>query len=193
MRTWTVCAATLAALFSASAADAQYRGFQYSWGPGYTGGYQSNIGVRPAGRPSYQYGGPSPFVWYSPHEGYSYDYQNGLPWRKNTPSGPIGRGGNSGVVRYSRPPQEANDAFYVRSRPNEQAPGGDKKLEAAVAKQDDKAGKEPSNLASASASPSGNATRKASATRRPARRPTYSSSSIRANGGGDWVPNVPSR
>ena len=57
----------------------------------------------------------------------------------------------------------------------------------------DKAGAAPAKLASASASPSGNATRKASAARRPARPVSYSSSSIRANGGGDWVPNVPSR
>src|SRR5205814_10615763 len=117
---------------------AQYRGWQYSYG-GAAGGYQSGYGVQPAGRASYQYGGgASPFLWYSPHEGYSYDYQNGLPWRKNTPAGPIGRPGNSGVVRYSRPPQEANETYYVRTGPgNPNVPSDGKTLQSATAEQGD--------------------------------------------------------
>jgi hypothetical protein len=195
MRTRLLCAAALTVLFSASAAHAQYRGWQYTYGSGYgAGGYQAGYGVRPAGRPSYQHGGPSPFVWYSPHEGYSYDYQNGLPWRKNTSTGPIGRGGNSGVVRYSRPPQEANENYYVRSRVGEGNPNvPNQDLQAAVADQDDGRAKAPSKLPTGRApTTSGGATRKASATKKPAT-VAYSRSNIRANGGGDWVPNVPSR
>jgi hypothetical protein len=191
MRTWSLFAAALATLYFAPPAHAQYRGYQYSYG-GAGGAYQGGYGLHPAARPSYQYGGPSPFLWYSPHEGYSYDYQNGLPWRKNTPSGPIGRGGNSAVVRYSRPPQEANEAFYVRTRTADpKAPADGKSLQAAKAEQNDSGTVAPDKLP---ASKTSAATRRATATKTPRRSSSsYSSSSIRANGGGDWVPNVPSR
>jgi hypothetical protein len=187
MRTLSLFAAALATLFCASAAHAQYRGWQYSYG-GASGGYQSGYGVYPAGRPAYQYSGASPFLWYSPHEGYSYDYQNGLPWRKNTPAGPIGRPGNSGVVRYSRPPHEPNDSYFVRTRTEDPKAAADgKSTQAANAQQGETSAQPPEKLPTKTA-----ATRRATATKTP-RPASYSASSIRANGGGDWVPNVPSR
>lgn len=182
-----LCAAALTTLFGASAAQAQTRGFQYSYGSGYgpAYGYQGGYGVRPAARPSYQYGGgPSPFTWYSPHEGYSTDLQNGLPWRRNTPSGPIGRGGNTSVTRYSRPTQEANETYYARSRASDWNPNSQAKdLVSAAADENDAPAKLPAVA---------KATRKVSATKKPAV-PTYSAAYIRANGGGDWVPNLPVR
>jgi len=189
MRTRSVLAAGILTLLGASAAHAQYRGWQYSYGSGFQPSY--GLGVTPAGRPSYQYGGPSPFVWYSPHEGYSYDYQNGLPWRRNTSTGPIGRGGASSVVRYSRPPQEPNESFFVRNKPTE-ANGQAKNLEPAVAEQKNKDGSAPANLPVGAAQAGTAPTRRATAVKTPPRS-TYSASAIRANGGGDWVPNVPSR
>lgn len=182
-------AAALATLFSASAAHAQYRGYQFGYGG--VSGYQSGYGLYPAARPSYQYGGASPFLWYSPHEGYSYDYQNGLPWRKNTPAGPIGRPGNSGVVRYSRPPHEPNESYFVRTKnddPKAVAEGktDGKTTQPATAEQGE-AATAPEKLPTKTA-----ATRRATASKTP-RPSSYSASSIRANGGGDWVPNVPSR
>ena len=191
MRTRSVLAAGFLTLFCASAAHAQYRGWQYSYGSGFQPSY--GLGVHPAGRPSYQYGGPSPFLWYSPHEGYSYDYQNGLPWRRNTSTGPIGRGGASGVVRYSRPPQEPNESFFVRNRPadaNAQAQA--KNVEPAVAEQKNKEATAPSSLPAGATLSSLAPTRRATAVKSPARA-SYSAAAIRANGGGDWVPNVPSR
>jgi hypothetical protein len=190
MRSSSLFAAALTTLISVSAADAQYRGYQYSFGP-QASPYQS--GVRPAARPSFQYGGPSPFVWYSPHEGYSYDYQNGLPWRRNTSTGPIGRSGPSGVVRYSRPPHEPNDTYYVRSKPAApNQPAENTNLQPAVAEQDDKNAQPLGKLPTTRAAASSSQTRRASAVKRPTTA-SYSSASIRANGGGDWVPNVPTR
>jgi hypothetical protein len=207
---WTVWmwSASLVSGLVATQAQAQLYSYRYGAGLPFYGGNPNYYGYRgpgmltnntTVGRPGYQYGyGLSPFLWYNPRDGYFIGYNTGLPW--NTPgylNGPLLRNqgygtSRGGVVRYSRPPQEPNETFYVRSlmdipEPNDQ---GSDQLMPAVAE----ASEQP--LASARQKPplkTGNWNQP-----RPKSRPRVTSPrryrgsssypSIRASGGADWVP-----